>query len=128
MGTVNSLRFDRRVPPGIEQKDVFCCRQVQAQPTGLQADQKQLAVFVRLKSLDSRLAVAGSPIQVFISDAVFIQTVADDGEQTRELRKDQHLMAFRENFCQLVEQQIEFGARVFGAFLIDQAGVAGRLA
>src|SRR5215475_12455993 len=37
---VNGLGLDRRVPPGIEQVDVFSRRQVQSQSAGLQTDQE----------------------------------------------------------------------------------------
>jgi len=40
MGATDRLRFDRRIPPRIEQKDVLRGRQVQAQSARFQADQE----------------------------------------------------------------------------------------
>ena len=69
VGAVDRLRFDGRVPPGVEQEDVLGRGQVQAEAAGLQADQEQLAVRVVLEALDARLAVARAAVEVLVGDA-----------------------------------------------------------
>ena len=46
------LGFDGGIPPWVEKEDVLGGSQVQAQSTGLEADEKQLGFGVILKSLD----------------------------------------------------------------------------
>ena len=66
VGAVDGLRFDRGVPPGIEQEDVIGRGQIQAEAAGFQADEEQLAVRIVLELLDARLAIAGFAVEVFV--------------------------------------------------------------
>ena len=43
VGAVDGLRFHGRIPPGIEHEDIVGGGQVQAQATGLEADQEEAA-------------------------------------------------------------------------------------
>src|SRR4051812_38529068 len=53
---VDRLRFDGGVPPRIEKENVIRRRQIQADAAGFQADEEQLAILIRLKSIDALLA------------------------------------------------------------------------
>ena len=57
---VDGLGLDGRVPPGVEQVDIFGGGQVQAQAAGLEADQEDRAVGVGLEPLDLRRRGCGS--------------------------------------------------------------------
>ena len=122
------LRFDGRVPPGIEQKHVLGGGQVQAQAAGLQADQEQLTVGIVLEPLDPRLAVARLAVEIFVGDLLAASSrLAHDRQQAGELRKHQRLVSFLEHLLELRQQRIELGAGFLDAALVDQPGMAGRL-
>src|SRR5678816_3566473 len=57
---VDRLRLHRRVPPRIEEEHVVRRREVQAQPTRLEADEEHPARRVGLKARDTLLPVAVS--------------------------------------------------------------------
>ena len=128
MGPVDRLRFNRRVPPGVEKINVFGRVQVESQPAGFQADEKQLHVGIVLKLLNPRLPVARLAVKVHIGDLRAVEPAAHDSEQTRELGKDQSLMSFFEHLIELREQGIHFSARLRRLLFIDQTRMTGGLA
>ena len=44
------------------------------------------------------------------------------------MREYQRFVAFGEDFSEAFEEDVEFGAGMFGVFLVDEAGMAGGLA
>ena len=64
---VDRLHLDRRVPPGVQQKDVVGRCEVQAQATGLEADQEDTAIGILLEAVDVCLAVARLPCLLYTS-------------------------------------------------------------
>ena len=108
---IDGLRFDRRVPPGIEQEDILGSGQIQTLTTSFQADQKQLALRIGLKVLDSRAAIASLAIKIFINYSFAIEPLLHNRQKTGELGKDQHLVSFLDHFAQPRNQDVEFGAR-----------------
>ena len=63
MGSVDRLCLTGRVPPWVEQKHVVGGGQVEAGASGFEADQKDSAIRVVLKVVDSLLAVSGRAIE-----------------------------------------------------------------
>src|SRR5208283_586719 len=127
MRAVYGLRFNRGVPPRIENEYILGGGQIQTQTAGLQADKEEPAVFVILEALHSGLAVTGGAVKVFVDYAVLIQAVAENLQQAGELREHQRLVSFVEDFTQLLEQHVQLGAGITGAFRIEQAGMASSL-
>src|SRR6266403_2042542 len=107
MGATDRLRFDRRIPPRIEQKDVLRRRQVQAQSARLQADQEQPAVRGRLKARDALVAILGPAVEIFVRDAMALKALAHDGKHARELREHERLVALIERRLSKPQQRFE---------------------
>ena len=91
---IDRLRFHRRIPPGIEQENILGRRQIQTQPAGLEADEKQLAVRIVLESIDALLAVARLPVEIFVHEPFLVEPFAHDRQKAGELREDQRLVPF----------------------------------
>src|SRR2546427_247821 len=127
MGATDRLRFDCRIPPRIEQKDVLRRRQVQAQSARFQADQEQPAVRGRLKARDALVAILGPAVEVFVRDAMALKALAHDGKHARELREHERLVALIEHLQQARLQHVEFGRGLPDAPLIEQPGMERRL-
>jgi hypothetical protein len=127
VGAVDGLGFDSGIPPGVEQEDVIGGGEVKAEAAGFEADEEEFAVGVVLEAVDLRLAFVGAAVEVFVIDAVFIEVLAEDAEHFGELRKDERLVSFFEDFPDLREEHIEFGAGAVGFGRIDEAGVDGGL-
>ena len=128
MGAVHRLGFHRRVPPRVQQENVFGGGEVQAQAAGLQADQEEPALRVVLEALHVLLPVSGGAVQVLVDRTVLVQAVADNRQQAGELRKHQRLVALVQHLAQLFQQHFQLGAGVAKPFRIEQAGVTGGLA
>ncbi len=73
---VDGLGLDGRVPPGVEQVNIFGRGQVQAQAAGFEADQKDRAVGVGLEAFDLGGPVAGAAIKVFVNQLLLIEALA----------------------------------------------------
>ena len=81
-----------------------------------------------MKLLHPRLTVAGAAVEVSIRNFVPIEAIADDRQQTGELRKDQRLMSFFEHLVQLRQQGVDLGAGFLDLVFVDQTRMARRLA
>src|SRR5688572_33156192 len=114
MGAIDGLRLDRRIPPWVEEEHVFSRRQVQTETTGLEADQKDAALLVCLEAVDSRFAVTGLAIEIFVGNTVSAETILHQREQTRELRKHQCLVPFVHGLSDAVNQKVKLGAASVG--------------
>ena len=126
---VDRLRLDGRVPPGVEQEDVLGRGQVQAEAAGLQADQEEPAVRVVLEPLDPRLRGRASGRRGTRRGCprrrAGAQTSASklvNCEKTRALCPSSTTSAS----CGRSTSSLADG--VVARALVDQAGVAGRLA
>ena len=82
---VDRLRFDGRVPPRIEQKDVLSRSQVQTEPARFKTDEEDRAVLVILKPLDVIFAVSCLTVEVLVDDAFFVEVFPNDRQQAGEL-------------------------------------------
>ena len=71
--SVDGLAFYSGIPPGIEEKDIIGCCQVQAKPSGFEADQEQRALRVRLESLNLCGSVARFSIEVFVDETLPVE-------------------------------------------------------
>src|ERR1017187_1582598 len=111
VGAVYGLRFHRRVPPGVEQEDVFRGGEVQTQASGLETDQEQAARRVVLETLHMLLTVGRLAIQILVDDPCLVEPLPHDRQQAGELREDQRLMPIFHDFSQAADQHIELGAR-----------------
>ena len=107
---VDGLGLDGRVPPGVEQVDVFGRGQVQAQAAGLEADQEDRAVGIGLEPLDLGGAVAGPAVEVFVGDLLLLEPLADDRQEAGELREDQDLVPLLDDLGDRRDQHVELGA------------------
>ena len=67
MRAVDRLRFDRRIPPRIQQEHVVCRRQVETEAARLEADEEDAALGIRLETPN---AVLPLKYQSFASRAV----------------------------------------------------------
>ena len=65
---INSLGFDGRVPPRVEEVNVFSGSQVQSQAAGLKADQKYRTIRIGLKPFNFGSTIAGPSIKIFIDN------------------------------------------------------------
>src|SRR5690606_40039459 len=70
---IDGLRFDRGIPPGVEQEYIPGRSQVQAHATGLDADQEQPALRIGLELLDSCRAITGATVEISVRQAFFGQ-------------------------------------------------------
>src|SRR5688572_16965760 len=70
---IDGLRFDRRVPPRVEQVNIFRGVQVETETARLQADQKQLHRRIVLKLLHPRLTIARASVEVNVRNLAPIQ-------------------------------------------------------
>src|SRR5207249_4590089 len=93
VGAVDRLGFHRRVPPWIEQENVFGGSQVQTQAACFEADEKELAVGIVLKALDLGAPVACLAVEIIVGNAFAVKPLSQDGQKARELGKDQGLVA-----------------------------------
>ncbi len=107
---VDGLGLDGRVPPGIEQVNIFGSGQVKSQAAGLEADQEDRAVGVGLEPLDLGGAVAGPAVEIFIGDLFLVEPLADDRQEAGELGEDQDLVPFLDDFGDRGEEHVELGA------------------
>ena len=55
VGSIDRLRFNRGVPPWIDEKDIVRCSKIDADSPGLEADQKKRDVVPGLKLMNSLL-------------------------------------------------------------------------
>src|SRR5262249_5918091 len=124
---VDSLHLDGGVPPRVEQKDVIGGGQIEPEASGLQADQKNAACRIGLKTVDPFFSIAGLAVEIFVGEVALIEIAADDGQVARELRKDQRLVPLFQQIRQVQSQRIELGAGSVVVFVVEQGGMAGRL-
>src|SRR5258708_7731096 len=68
VGTIDRLRFDGRIPPRVEDEHIVGGGQVQPQSTGLQTDEKQRALGIRLKALYLGLPLDGAAVEILVDD------------------------------------------------------------
>jgi hypothetical protein len=101
MRAIDRLRFDRRVPPRIEQEDVLGGGEVEAEAARLEADQEQLAVRIGLEAVDARVTVARPAVEVLVGEAEAIERSAHAIEQLHELREDDCLVTLLEHFAEV---------------------------
>ena len=85
VSSVDGLCFHSGIPPRIQQKDVFGRCQVEPQTSGLQADEENTARIVRLKPLDTFLAVTRLSVEIFVVDPFPVQMFTDNGKHAGEL-------------------------------------------
>jgi hypothetical protein len=90
------LRLNRRIPPGIQQVNIFGGSEIQPLAAGLQTDQEKLAPRVALKSLDRHAAIASPAIEIFIIDALTLEAMSNNRQEAGELRKDEGFMSLRD--------------------------------
>ncbi len=107
--TVNCLGLDRWVPPGIEDEYIVGRRQVQSMPARLEADEKQRALGVLLKALDPLLPIPCAAVEILVDPLLAIDPIADDRQERRELREDERLVSFVDNFAELLHEHVELG-------------------
>src|SRR6185369_1602298 len=124
---VDGLRFDRGVPPGIEDEHIVGGGQVQSDTARFEADQEHWERRVVLKAGHASLAILGFAVQILERDAFLLQTLAQDAEQRGELREYQRFVTLLQHAAQLLEQQLDLRAAFTRAFSINQAGVASGL-
>ena len=106
---VDRLHLDRRVPPGVQQKDVVGRCEIQAQTTGLEADQEDTAIGILLEAVDVCLAGARLPVQVFVRDACAGENRTDNRQHARELGDHECLVALAEKFFEERGEGVELG-------------------
>ena len=124
---VDRLRLDGRVPPGVEQEDVVGGGQVEAEAAGLEADEEDAAVRVRLEALHARRAVARLAVEVLVDEAGRVQPRLQEREEARELREDERLVPLLDDLVEARHEDVELGARALRAPRVDEARVAGGL-
>ena len=101
--------------------------QVQANATGLEADQEQRH-FAALELLHRQAAVAGLAGQHDIGNAGGVERLGDQVQHRGELGEKQHLAAFGQQRGQHRHQHVELGRlRGFGAGKLHQTRVAAGL-
>ncbi len=73
VSAIGGLGFDCRVPPGIEVEDSVGRGEIEAHPTGFEADQED-GNFVGLELLDDFGAVGGAAVEICKIDVLSLQT------------------------------------------------------
>src|SRR5258708_4908866 len=92
MRSIDGLRFDRWVPPRIQEKNIVRCRKVQPDASRLQADEKERTAGVGLESLDRLFAITCGSVEVFVADSLVFESRPHESEKRRELRKNDGLL------------------------------------
>lgn len=124
---VDGLGFRCRIPPGIQQIDIVCRRQIQAYAACLQAD-KENADFRRLLKLpDDFATVLGLAVQIAVFPACGIQVPGHQLQQRGELGEDQRLVAGLQERGKVGMQDFQLGGGICAAALVDEARMAGGL-
>ena len=125
MGAIGGLLFDRRVPPRIEMDDVVGSGQVDADATGLEAEQEHLAL-AALKCGHRFIAcfLRRAAIEILVVDAFLVEARAHQTEKIDELRKHQGTMTVVGEFLHQLDQLFEFGTGYLQLGR-DQIGMAG---
>src|SRR5215216_3427719 len=81
MRAVDGLRLDGWIPPRIEQVHVVRRRQVEAQPTSLEADEEDPALRIRLEPPNALLAVLRLPIEVLVDHFLAVELWLEQRQQ-----------------------------------------------
>src|SRR5690606_24831802 len=108
MSSIAGMSFDRRVPPGVELDHVVCRGQVQAEPSSLQADQKQRCT-TGSKRGDARLALSARTraVQVLVAYSLLVEPFADKLQKIYELAEDQGSMPAIAQLFDQVDQRLQ---------------------
>ena len=125
--TVDRLGFGRRVPPRVENEDIVGGGEVESDPPSFEADEEHLAVRIGLETFDAIIAVAGLTIEVFVGNALLLQSFLDDAEELRELGEDQRLVTGFAHFLEVFRQDFQLDALFASAFAVEKPRVTGEL-
>src|SRR5687767_6229322 len=82
---IDCLHLHSGVPPRIEQKDVLRGREIQPDAASFEADEKQRTRLLVLETRNSLGPIACVAIEVFVDDAVRIESLLQERQQAREL-------------------------------------------
>ena len=126
MSSIDGLCFYSRVPPGIKDEDVISSRQIEAQSTGFEADEEHSTFVIRLKVFNAFFSITCLPIKILVIDPLLIKVFFDDCQHTRELREDQRLVPFLDQFLKVRYQDIQFRTGFFVGRFVEQGGVASK--
>jgi hypothetical protein len=121
------LRFDGRIPPGVEEIDIVGGGEVETDTAGLEAEQKQRRAVLGLEAFHALLAVPRLAVEVLECDLALVEFGLQESKQRSELGEDESLVALVDNLFELLQKEIELGARGVG-FFDEQLGMASGLA
>lgn len=127
VGAVDRLGLRSRVLPRVEQEAVVRLGEVEAEPTGLEADQED-RVCALLETLQHALASARLTVQVAIADPLAIETGADLREESRELAEHERPVATAGHVAQPLDERVELGTGDVVTALVDEARMQAELA
>src|ERR1700680_1969503 len=101
MGAVDRLVFDGWIPPWIEQHHVGCGGKIEPKTAGAQRNEEDGRAGRALELLNQRAAILRLAGEQKITPAASGNFFADEREHFDELREDEHLVAF---FDEWIEQ------------------------
>src|SRR5665647_1538790 len=112
---VGRLILNGWIPPGVHVDDVISRSQVQSQPAGLEADEKEIALAgLKLINLLFALGAVGGAVQIFVGNALSIQILTQNLQMADKLAEHQGLMATAQEFLNDGREYLKFGAGKMG--------------
>ncbi len=75
--TVDGLRLDGGVPPGVKDEDVFGGGEVEAEAASFEADEEDGDIGIVLEVLDGCFAISCLAVEVFVGDVLFVESLFD---------------------------------------------------
>src|SRR5581483_5202076 len=125
VGAVDRLVFGGGVPPGVEQEAVVGLGEVEAEATGLEADQED-GVVAGTEALEHACALPCPAVEVAVADALSLEPLAHHGEEAGELAEHERPVATPGDIGELLGELVKLRTGGVAAG-VDEAGVEAEL-